>query len=66
MILGIQTPQNYDLFEIFGSVMPPRTSENMTYATPKNELIDCETLDMHIGILKGITHIQSVLFGKAD
>lgn len=64
LILGTQTPQNYDMFEIFGSVMPPRTSENMTYATPKNELIDYETLEKHSSILKGIKNTYSPYYLK--
>lgn len=59
LILGIQTPYNYDMFEVFGSIMPPRTSENATYVTLENELIDKETLEKHIDLLKRITKTYS-------
>ena len=59
LILGVQTPCHYDMFEIFGSIMPPRTADTATYVTIQNELTDRETLEKHSHVLKGITETYS-------
>ena len=33
LILGFGTPKDYDMFEIFGSIMPPRLNDKPTYVT---------------------------------
>lgn len=59
LILGTEIPADYDMFEIFGSVMPPRTTEKTTYVTLENELTDKETLQKHIDTLRRIQKTYS-------
>ncbi len=37
-MLGAQTPENYDVTELFGSVAPPRQNDIVTFASLKNEI----------------------------
>ncbi len=62
LILGLQTPDDCDIFEIFGSVMPPRTNEKTTYATIGNELTDVETLGKYSSYLEQISDTYSPLY----
>lgn len=47
LILGSLAPTSYELFELFGSIMPPRINGKNSYATIQNELMDVETLSRH-------------------
>ncbi len=47
LLLGENTPKGYDVFELFGSILPPRKKGVKTYATIENELIDEETILRH-------------------
>lgn len=61
-ILGFDIPNGYDLFELFGSIMPPRINGQNSYATIKNELMDEETLLMHKKILNNIKNTYSPIY----
>lgn len=37
-MFGAQTPENYDVTELFGSVAPPRQNDIVTFASIKNEI----------------------------
>lgn len=65
LILGCFTPTDYDMFELFGSIMPPRINGQNSYATVQNELIDKETLTRHKQILSDIPHTYSPFYVQA-
>ncbi len=54
VILGNYISDSYDLFEIFGSIIPPRKNDLKTYATLDNELISKEELIYHKKILSDV------------
>lgn len=62
LVIGVNTPKNYNLFELFGSIMPPRIKGQITYATMENELMDKETLLKHKQILSEIPYTYSPLY----
>ena len=53
LILGRDIPNDYDLFELFGSIMPPRINGQVSYARLDNQLIDKATLQKHERQLQG-------------
>ncbi len=65
LILGFFTPTDYDLFELFGSIMPPRINGQNSYATIQNELMDMETLSRHKQTLLNIQYTYSPLYLQA-
>lgn len=65
LILGGQVPTEYDLFELFGSIMPPRINGQTAYATIENELMDRETLEKHQRILSRISYTYSPFYLQA-
>ena len=52
LLFGPSVPLEYDVFELFGSIMPPRSNEIKTYAPIASELIDAETVLKHIELLR--------------
>ena len=62
LVVGVNTPKNYDLFELFGSIMPPRINGQIAYATMDNELMDKETLLKHKQTLSEISYTYSPLY----
>ena len=53
LILGRDIPNDYDLFELYGSIMPPRINGQVSYARLDNQLMDRETLQKHKRQLQG-------------
>ena len=64
LILGFGTPKDYDMFEIFGSIMPPRLNDKPTYVTIKNDMTDRETLERHGETLNSIGETYSPIYLK--
>lgn len=62
LIIGFETPDDYDMFEVFGSIMPPRKNETPTYVTIKNDMIDKETLDWHLKKAEAICETYSPIY----
>ena len=63
-ILGFGTPKDYDMFEIFGSIMPPRLNDKPTYVTIKNDMTDRETMERHGETLNSIGETYSPIYLK--
>lgn len=59
LILGVDCPREYDLFELFGSIMPPRINAVNSYVSIQNELIDKATLEKHRKALSNISFTHS-------
>jgi hypothetical protein len=64
LLLGIGTPQGYDVFELFGSMMPPRENGKNTYAEIASELIDVDSVRRHVETLKSIEKSYSSIYLK--
>lgn len=64
LVLGFGTPKDYDMFEIFGSIMPPRLNDKPTYVTIKNDMTDRETLERHGETLNSIGETYSPIYLK--
>ena len=62
LILGWDIPSDYDLFELFGSIMPPRINGKPSYVSIENQLIDRDTLEYHKRILQGVKHTYSPFY----
>ena len=62
LIFGIETPNNYDVFELFGSIMPPRINTMQSYVSVSNELIDVPTLKRHQKLLNEIDFTYSEVY----
>lgn len=58
LVLGCDTPDNYDMTELFGSVIPPRTSGKKTYLD-KGAEPDAEFYPRHIKALLQIKNTYS-------
>lgn len=57
-LLCLDAPQGYDVFELYGSIMPPRISGQISYVSLENEMMDLETLNKHKEILNKISNIE--------
>lgn len=59
LMLGFDTPAEYEMVEIFGSIMPPRIKGKSTYA-----VLDKGTQKKHIEELAKINETYSPLYLK--
>ena len=62
LILGHYIPNDYDIFELFGSIMPPRLNDKVSYASLDNALLDEELLEKHIAALRSIPYTYSNIY----
>lgn len=62
LLLGFFVPKKYDIFELFGSIMPPRLNDKPSYACVDNELIDKATLLNHKEILEKLEFTYSPIY----
>ncbi len=62
IILGVNTPKDYDIFELFASIMPPKVNDVISYANKQNELITDEILEKHTAVLKSLSNTYSKIY----
>lgn len=63
-IFGCNTPKHYDVTKLFGSVIPPRSNENIKYATLENQLIGEEELLYHKKVFSEMNDTYSMIYKK--
>ena len=62
LIFGVCVPSGYDVFELFGSVMPPRINEKHSYVSVRNELIDEKVLNKHKTVLNDMPFTYNEIY----
>ena len=62
LLLGYLMPDDYDLFEIFGSIMPPRLNDRSTYFPVKRVWIDKITFQKNKRVLSELAYTYSPLY----
>jgi hypothetical protein len=65
LILGHYIPQDYDMSELFGDLMPPRKPGQISYASLENGKITLDILEKHKKVLSNITSTYSPIYLKA-
>ena len=64
LIFGVETPIDYDVFELFGSIMPPRINAKPSYVSLQNELIDEKVLQRHQSVLTNMRFTYNERYKK--
>ena len=62
LIFGFDTPKDYDVFELFGSIMPPRLNTSSSYVNLENELMDEKTLMAHEKVLTNLCFSYNIIY----
>ena len=62
LILGYEAPNGYDIFQLFGSIMPPRINNVVSYVGEGNALLEEEEIIKHQEVLSGINHTYSPVY----
>jgi len=62
LIIGPETPENYDIFQIFGSIMPPRINGRNSYICGDSSLLEEDEIENHKKVLNGLRDTYSPLY----
>lgn len=62
VLLGPETPEGYDITELFGSIIPPRINGKITYSGLETEMLEEPCIQKHLAVLRSFKYSFSPVF----